>query len=844
MTMNVDTTFTDDILHILTDRVPTPASIPIEFFMSLPPAVWYEDVGAVTMFPDFNIASIDNVGYIGTQLTPTLAGFTINASSPYEVTHIASSEGGGNASSIGNDGSEKFNSNFSFSGSAANTIYSSLSGNVELVVPHVNNLLGNWLFNGNLVQAGNINCGFRPMADQPYDDIHFIDNLAFYGNGQFQLRTNFDSGEGAPSSGDNNQFVGLIKRSALGESAGDLLDADIVIGLVSRGDTGKFVVNGEVVETWTHSSATDMREMYMEWDTAVKSDSAEKFNTVSLSVTSCYVVSIDSSSTYDSYTDFTGTVDVDMSEAVIAAINDADLTGIGGSVVGATDGYWWPRVTADIGSDVGPAMEPIFLDALVEGSSTALTSHTPDDGGTWTSGTLITVNGTGASTTSTSSRTAVSDVPTPTGNFELKFKFIAPAIESGAWRTKVYFEDDGSTAFGAAVRWLSGISYIDLYEFSGSTNMDSFAGTPSVWAGVEHEVKLTYIDGDTTIYFDGVSVGTSNTAVPPEGGFLRFELLTTVASTPPLYLTHIEISTEAAPGPDIPSLMFGAFYEPEEEITMSLMSLITASSSHEVMLERSMSLQSLIAASSELRINGTYGMSTISTATLGSAFGMQRDIVMAFNSQGSLQSVLTLERNKLMSLMSEMQAESAFAVNGIFGVNFTSELNMQSLQMLTVNGLPDFDGGVIWVVNLDTGASSQYEQYNFNSFLSLDGVDYGVASDGIYKLEGDDDNGEEIKAVAVLPKSDFGDSRIKHVPHFYAGIASTGQMILKVEADGKTYYYDAKGSSETLKNQRFDIGKGLDGTYWQLTLLNRDGCDFDLDSIEWTPAARQRRIGS
>jgi hypothetical protein len=187
-------------------------------------------------------------------------------------------------------------------------------------------------------------------------------------------------------------------------------------------------------------------------------------------------------------------------------------------------------------------MALVFQDTLNEASSIALTSHAPELGGAWTSGTLITVGSVGATTTSTSMRTAVSNFATPAENFEFKYSFVMPSITGGASRTKVYF-DDGSTAYGAEVRWVGGTSYIDIYELSGNTNLATYSGTPSVWAEVEHAIKLTYIDGVTSVYLDDVLVGTSNTAVPPAGGTLKFELYTTVSVTPRLALTHIEVST-------------------------------------------------------------------------------------------------------------------------------------------------------------------------------------------------------------------------------------------------------------------------------------------------------------
>lgn len=148
----------------------------------------------------------------------------------------------------------------------------------------------------------------------------------------------------------------------------------------------------------------------------------------------------------------------------------------------------------------------------------------------------------------------------------------------------------------------------------------------------------------------------------------------------------------------------------------------------------------------------------------------------------------------------------------------------------------------VWVVNMETGASSQYDNYGFNSFFERDGISYGVADDGIYRLDGDTDAGADIDALVESAQSDFGAPQKKRVVNVYAGVSSAGKMLLKVEAGGSTYIYEARSSSDIVSNNRFDIGRGLSGNYYKFTLLNQGGDNFDLETITFEPIVLTRKI--
>ena len=44
------------------------------------------------------------------------------------------------------------------------------------------------------------------------------------------------------------------------------------------------------------------------------------------------------------------------------------------------------------------------------------------------------------------------------------------------------------------------------------------------------------------------------------------------------------------------------------------------------------------------------------------------------------------------------------------------------------------------------------------------------------------------------------------------------------------------------KTQRYDLGKGLKANYYEFELFNQNGCDFELDSVEFLALPSGRRI--
>ena len=156
--------------------------------------------------------------------------------------------------------------------------------------------------------------------------------------------------------------------------------------------------------------------------------------------------------------------------------------------------------------------------------------------------------------------------------------------------------------------------------------------------------------------------------------------------------------------------------------------------------------------------------------------------------------------------------------------------------------IPGISDSRTWAVNLDTGTSSQYDGYGYNSFFERDGKYYGVADDGIYLLEGEKDAGKSIAALLDQGLSDYGTFHTKKATDVYIACASGGRLQLKVVVDGVEKVYQANSHSNTIKEHRVQISRSQLGSEWQLVWSNQGGDDFDISEIDFHIFPMNRRI--
>ena len=145
-----------------------------------------------------------------------------------------------------------------------------------------------------------------------------------------------------------------------------------------------------------------------------------------------------------------------------------------------------------------------------------------------------------------------------------------------------------------------------------------------------------------------------------------------------------------------------------------------------------------------------------------------------------------------------------------------------------------------WAVNTRTGATTEYQNYAFNSFAKLGDKYIGTASDGLYELLGNDDDGTDIIARIKSGFAQFAGSRFTMLKAAYLGVRGGGEYVLRlITGDGVTVDYGVV--AEDMKTSKVALGKGLRARYFAFELISA-GQDFDLDTVEFVPIVVERRV--
>ncbi|WP_368921281.1 hypothetical protein [Comamonas aquatica] len=150
------------------------------------------------------------------------------------------------------------------------------------------------------------------------------------------------------------------------------------------------------------------------------------------------------------------------------------------------------------------------------------------------------------------------------------------------------------------------------------------------------------------------------------------------------------------------------------------------------------------------------------------------------------------------------------------------------------------DGGEVWVMNMSTGAFSRYEHFDFTSMAKIGEHYYGVREDGVYRLDGDSDAGQDINASLRTGKLELGSPSRKRLSAVYLDAASDSRLLLRVRVENMDYTYLAR-TSGTHRQQRVDPGRGLVGSYYDLELIAK-GQDFECNGMDVALVANARRV--
>ena len=152
------------------------------------------------------------------------------------------------------------------------------------------------------------------------------------------------------------------------------------------------------------------------------------------------------------------------------------------------------------------------------------------------------------------------------------------------------------------------------------------------------------------------------------------------------------------------------------------------------------------------------------------------------------------------------------------------------------------------VMNTTNFGNTEYQDYSFGSLGQFNKKYFGTKEDGIYLLEGDKDGAADIDAVAKTGLTRFKSMYNKRVPEAFLGLRSDGVLVLKTHTTNYTdgtvteRYNTIVQSSPSMGVKRIKMSKGVKAVYWQFELVNVDGADFTMDTMEMVPIELTRKI--
>jgi hypothetical protein len=149
-----------------------------------------------------------------------------------------------------------------------------------------------------------------------------------------------------------------------------------------------------------------------------------------------------------------------------------------------------------------------------------------------------------------------------------------------------------------------------------------------------------------------------------------------------------------------------------------------------------------------------------------------------------------------------------------------------------------------WAANATTGAVSRFSGYDFLGYAEIGGVLYGIAEDGVYRLDGPPVLGSILTKIvdfrdATGPVVGRTDSRnLKRVSEVYLGAQDASSLTARVWADGvASPVYPAADANPQLHSVKIPVGRGLRGRYWQIEIGGITG--LDTADVNLTPTTNR-----
>jgi hypothetical protein len=145
-------------------------------------------------------------------------------------------------------------------------------------------------------------------------------------------------------------------------------------------------------------------------------------------------------------------------------------------------------------------------------------------------------------------------------------------------------------------------------------------------------------------------------------------------------------------------------------------------------------------------------------------------------------------------------------------------------------------------INLHNSGISEYDGFGFNSVCLFAGKHLAANAEGIHFLDGDRDSGEAIDAgirSGVVIDSSLPEK--KRATEIYPSIKTDGGYFLGTISDGNySREYESDDGKTSMHNGKIQPARGIISNYWGVSFRNKEGADFELQSIELITEAGNR----
>lgn len=175
-----------------------------------------------------------------------------------------------------------------------------------------------------------------------------------------------------------------------------------------------------------------------------------------------------------------------------------------------------------------------------------------------------------------------------------------------------------------------------------------------------------------------------------------------------------------------------------------------------------------------------------------------------------------------------------------------ARLNVVEVGVLSDAALPPLLG-YAWAMSTESLAPSRYESFPFTSMAMVDGRPVGLSDDGLYLLEGANDEGSPINASITSGLMGADDHKMSRLPYVYITYTADGPLQLKVSSTmtgaevGHVYPLQERVAGAPVPT-RTQPGRGIRALLWRLELSNVNGANFELVSTRPVFAPVRRSV--